>query len=186
MYPDPETFNPDRWLSPRFPTYREPLTQYPNLDGYSQFGFGRRVCQGIPVAEQDLFLSIGGMAWAFDIRKKIDTHGKEIPVHWNDYTPLLIAKPAPFLFDLNPRDEAKKLTLRENFAAMADEEEEEEEEESLNSLADEKMMAEGTRHTETAKPQSEEQPLSISKTRDAELEVGTELAFAGMRSIPGA
>jgi Cytochrome P450 len=31
LYPDPETFNPNRYLDPKFLTYKEPLTQYPTL-----------------------------------------------------------------------------------------------------------------------------------------------------------
>jgi len=57
--------------------------------------------------DQDLFLAMGGMAWAFNIRKKRGPDGREIPVHWNDYTPLLIAKPRQFAFDAIPRDEAR-------------------------------------------------------------------------------
>ncbi|GAB1319838.1 Cytochrome P450 monooxygenase psoD [Madurella fahalii] len=121
MYPDAETFNPRRWLDPSFPTYREPLTQYPNLNGYSQFGFGRRTCQGVPIVEQDLFLSMGGMAWAFDIRKKRDPlTGAEVPVHWNDYTPLLIAKPVKFPFDALPRSREKVAAMREMYEAARD------------------------------------------------------------------
>lgn len=116
-YPDAEAFNPRRWLDPSFTsTYREPLTQYPNLNGFSQFGFGRRTCQGIPIVEQDLFLTMGGMAWAFDIRKKRDPEtGLEVPVHWNDYTPLLIAKPAKFEFNAVARSEEKKRMMREMY-----------------------------------------------------------------------
>lgn len=56
--------------------------------------------------EQDLFLAMGGMAWAFWIRKKIDQEtGKEIEVHWDEYSPLLIAKPAPFQLDLEVRND---------------------------------------------------------------------------------
>ncbi|KAI1192930.1 cytochrome P450 2C3 [Nemania serpens] len=111
-YPDGETFNPARWLEPEYPTYREPLTVYPKLHGFSQFGFGRRTCQGLPLVEQDLYLAMGGMAWAFDIRKKRGADGGEIPVHWNDYTPLLIAKPMPFEFDAVVRGEDKARRLR--------------------------------------------------------------------------
>ena len=108
VYPNPEQFNPARWLDPSYPTYRDPLSKYPNLQGYSQFGFGRRTCQGIPIVEQDLFLIMGGMAWAFEIRKKRDlATGEEIDVHWNDYTPLLIAKPKKFLFEALPRSREK-------------------------------------------------------------------------------
>lgn len=116
MYPDPEEFMPSRWLDPKFPTYREPLTQYPNLSGFSQFGFGRRTCQGVPIVEQDLFLTIGGMAWALNIQKKRDPiTGREIPVHWDDYTSLLIAKPCRFEFDAVPRDEGRLEEMRRMF-----------------------------------------------------------------------
>lgn len=116
MYPDPEAFNPARWLDPAYPTYREPLTQYPNLAGFSQFGFGRRTCQGIPIVEQDLFLAMGGLAWAFDICKKRDpATGRDMFVHWNDYTPLLIAKPTKFPFDAHPRSEEKMALVRERY-----------------------------------------------------------------------
>ncbi|KAI8954028.1 cytochrome P450 2C3 [Xylaria longipes] len=123
-YPDGEAFNPARWLEPSYPTYKEPLTTYPKLQGFSQFGFGRRTCQGLPLVEQDLFLAMGGMAWAFDIRRKRQHHyfgdggicgqGAEVPVHWNDYTPLLIAKPRPFEFDAIVRggDERRRLLRR--------------------------------------------------------------------------
>lgn len=77
---------------------------HPNLSGFSQFGFGRRTCQGVPIVEMDLFLAMGGMAWAFRIQKKRKADGTEVPVHWNDFTPLLIAKPSPFEFDMIPRN----------------------------------------------------------------------------------
>jgi hypothetical protein len=56
---------------------------------------------------------MSGMAWAFDIRKKRDEFGKEIPVPWNKYTSLLIAKPDPFDFDLFVRSEERRQTIVE-------------------------------------------------------------------------
>ncbi|KAL2161788.1 hypothetical protein VTH06DRAFT_7572 [Thermothelomyces fergusii] len=120
-YPDAETFNPARWLDPAFPTFREPLTQYPNLSGFSQFGFGRRTCQGIPIVEQDLFLAMGGLAWGFTIRRRRDPQrpGRDLPVHWNDYTPLLIAKPAAFPFAAAPRSPERAARMRHMYRAAA-------------------------------------------------------------------
>ncbi|KAI0201350.1 cytochrome P450 [Astrocystis sublimbata] len=161
MYPDGEAFNPARWLEPSYPTCKEPVTQGLKLQGFSQFGFGRRTCQGIPLVEQDLFLAMGGMAWAFDFRRKRrfqrhfgdgvafgaegqgvgvgmgmgkgksdeegdggkesggddgngdGSEGMEVPVHWNDYTPLLIAKPKPFEFELVVRGGEEKMKVLE-------------------------------------------------------------------------
>lgn len=127
IYPDPESFNPDRWLSPAFPeTYREPLTRYPNLDNYSQFGFGRRTCQGIPIVEQDLFLAMGGLAWAFTMQKQRDPVTRaEVPVHWNNFTALLIAKPEKFKFDVVPRGgRERRVELRQMWEDAKEEEEE--------------------------------------------------------------
>lgn len=68
---------------------------------------------------------MGGMAWAFNIQKKRNpTTGEEIPVHWNSYTPLLIAKPSKFDFDAVPRSEEKAVLLREMYEAAKEEDEE--------------------------------------------------------------
>ncbi|KAK3295218.1 cytochrome P450 [Chaetomium fimeti] len=112
-YPDPEIFDPGRWLEGDSPSYSEPLCTYPCLAGFSQFGFGRRTCQGVPIVEQDLFLTMGGMAWAFNIHKMHDTEtDAEARVHWNDYTPLLIAKPVWFPLDAAPRSRDKVECMR--------------------------------------------------------------------------
>lgn len=70
MYPDPEAFNPLRWIDPSFPTFKGPLTQYPSIINMSQFGYGRRTCQGMTVTEADLIAGIGSMAWLFNISKE--------------------------------------------------------------------------------------------------------------------
>ncbi|KAK3341062.1 cytochrome P450 [Neurospora tetraspora] len=144
-YPSAETFNPSRFLLPSYPsTYREPLTLYPNLSGFSQFGFGRRTCQGVPIVEQDLFLTMGGMAWAFTITKKTDPlTGSELPVHWNDYTPLLIAKPCRFPFDAHPRDEGKLKKMREMYDEAVEGEEMERSESREERERTEGWMVEG-------------------------------------------
>jgi cytochrome P450 len=108
VYPEPEKFNPDRWLSPGYPTYKEPLTQFPTLHGHHQFGFGRRVCQGVNIVQTQTFCLLAAVAWGFDIKRKKDKLGQEIPIPPADYHPLLITKPNPFQFDLVPRSETRR------------------------------------------------------------------------------
>ena len=45
-------------------------------------------------------MTMGGMAWAFDISKKKDAMGREIEVPLAKYTSLLIAKPEKFEFEM--------------------------------------------------------------------------------------
>ncbi|KAF2438801.1 cytochrome P450 2E1 [Karstenula rhodostoma CBS 690.94] len=70
IFPDPEAFNPLRWVEPGWPTYQEPLTQFPTIINCTQFGYGRRLCQGQTVADEDLLIGIGSIAWMFNISKQ--------------------------------------------------------------------------------------------------------------------
>jgi cytochrome P450 len=72
FYPDPEVFNPLRWVKPEYPTYQEPLTQYPTIINSTQFGYGRRTCTGQQVADEDMLIGIGSIAWLFNIKKCSD------------------------------------------------------------------------------------------------------------------
>lgn len=80
-FPDPMTFNPDRWLASS-PGY---VTLTPECDGVTEktgsttidpwsvaFGYGRRICPGIHVARTGLFLSMARILSSFEIRRKID------------------------------------------------------------------------------------------------------------------
>ncbi|KAJ9602887.1 hypothetical protein H2200_012667 [Cladophialophora chaetospira] len=110
VYPDPETYNPDRWLLPGFPTYQEPLTQFPNLKRFAAFGFGRRICPGLMAAERSLFIEVSMLMWACSVEKKLDSSGNVIPVPWYDYKPGNNTGPKKFDFVLKTRSE-KRLAL---------------------------------------------------------------------------
>lgn len=115
-YPLPNAFNPERWLDPAYPTYEEPLSKYPQICNSSQFGFGRRVCQGMEVTEADLLCGIGALAWAFTLGKARDADtGLEVPVPEMDYGHLLIAKPKWFRFDMKPRTDGRRAKIMEMF-----------------------------------------------------------------------
>ena len=58
-----------RWLDPAFPTFKDDSTVHPTITQYSQFGYGRRVCQGQEVTEADMFVGVGAIAWLFNIAK---------------------------------------------------------------------------------------------------------------------
>lgn len=43
LYPDPVEYHPERWLEPDWPTYKEPLTEYPSVRGDAAFGYGKHI-----------------------------------------------------------------------------------------------------------------------------------------------
>ncbi|KIM36489.1 hypothetical protein M413DRAFT_35044, partial [Hebeloma cylindrosporum] len=65
--PSPDTFQPERYLPAASPL---------NLAFF--FGFGRRICPGLHIAMNSLFIGITRILWAFDINPIIDSDGKPV------------------------------------------------------------------------------------------------------------
>jgi Cytochrome P450 len=119
LYPDPESFQPERWLESGYPTYQEPRTIYPNLKRFAAFGYGRRVCPGLEVSEKSLFLQVSSLLyWACNIRRAKDANGEEIEFPWYDYTGVAISTPRKFRFHVEERAEGRLKMMGE--AALAD------------------------------------------------------------------
>lgn len=69
MFPSPDRFKPERFLAatdPRMKAFELP------------FGFGRRICPGMHLASNSLFINIARLLWAFDILPVLNEDGKEI------------------------------------------------------------------------------------------------------------
>ncbi|KAB5581284.1 cytochrome P450 [Coniochaeta sp. 2T2.1] len=116
LYPDPESFNPARWLSRDYPTYREPLSKFPSLQNFSCFGFGRRICPGMNIAERSLYILTARLAWACEFSKKRGPGGEEIEVPSYDYVSGFNTQPKPFPFDLRPRSELRQTLVEQAFS----------------------------------------------------------------------
>lgn len=64
-YPDPWTFKPERFLSD---DGKKVNGTWFSSRGNVQFGFGRRVCVGLNVAERSVYINAAILLWAFDFR----------------------------------------------------------------------------------------------------------------------
>ena len=112
LYPDPEAYNPSRWLEPEYPTYKEPLTEYPRLMGHHGFGMGRRMCPGIEITEAELLVSCGSIVGCFELKPYMDANGQpKWPANY-DFTPNLIGGPLPFEMDVKVRSPEKASRIK--------------------------------------------------------------------------
>ncbi|KAK4541799.1 hypothetical protein LTR36_007331 [Oleoguttula mirabilis] len=115
-FPDPDRFNPDRFLK-ESPDARP----FPNDKGYMTFGWGRRVCSGQGLAEQGTFITVARLLWAFNIQKAHDEQGDEIPVDIFAYTDGLNMRPQTFPCRFTPRSaEIRDAIEREGRQALED------------------------------------------------------------------
>ncbi|KAJ7166718.1 cytochrome P450 [Mycena filopes] len=95
VYQDPFVFNPDRFLEPK---------PEPHPADMGLFGYGRRVCPGIHLADVSVWISIAKAVAGLTISRALDADGNPIdPVA--DVTDGIISRPVPFKCDIKPRSE---------------------------------------------------------------------------------
>ncbi|KAF2489510.1 cytochrome P450 [Lophium mytilinum] len=114
-YPDAENYHPERFLEPEWPTYKEPLTEFPTIKGMSSFGWGIRTCLGQTLTQDALIVLCGGLLWAFNAKHK--THpvtGANIPISLKTSSEV-ITKPLPFEMVFEPRSEERKAAIISNW-----------------------------------------------------------------------
>ncbi|EIM85531.1 cytochrome P450 [Stereum hirsutum FP-91666 SS1] len=103
-YPNPLEFSPERFLD-----------QNPQEDPRTMcFGFGRRICPGLQLADVSVWISCAMSLAVFDITKKLDENGIPI-VPVPKYTDGTISHPEPFKCIIKPRStKAEELILLEH------------------------------------------------------------------------
>ncbi|KAL5514879.1 hypothetical protein ACEPAG_2195 [Sanghuangporus baumii] len=108
MFPEPDKFEPERFINSKDPR----LTNFE-----LPFGFGRRICPGLHLARNSVFINIARLLWAFDILPALDKNGKEIIPDSMDYTDGFNSKPVSFDCRLIPRSEKVIETIKTEYDA---------------------------------------------------------------------
>ncbi|KAG6868219.1 hypothetical protein C0993_006082 [Termitomyces sp. T159_Od127] len=88
MFPEPDIFKPERFLD------------NPDSKSYKMaFGYGRRMCPGMHIALQGIYIAISRLLWAFEILP-ISENGKVYMPAADDFTGGLVSRPANLKYRL--------------------------------------------------------------------------------------
>lgn len=108
LYPEPEKFKPERFIDSSGKVVGNKFAER----GHFGFGYGRRICPGMYIAERSLFIVFSRMLWGFTISPAKDTSGKDIKVDSNAYTTGFSSHPKKFLCTITPRDKEVEHIVR--------------------------------------------------------------------------
>jgi len=92
VYPDPERFDPQRWLD------EKGSLKPSNEIRYWSFGFGRRVCPGQHLAGRSLFITLAMVFWCFRV-----SEDKSQPIDSDGFDDKMIAHAFKFKVKFEPR-----------------------------------------------------------------------------------
>jgi len=106
VYPDPFTFNPDRFIGENGnidKSIRDPA--------HACWGFGRRICPGRYMAFSAVWIAVASLLATFDIEKAMDKNGNKIePNH--EYLSALVTIPKPYKCSIKPRSKEAEALIR--------------------------------------------------------------------------
>ncbi|EXJ80110.1 hypothetical protein A1O1_08252 [Capronia coronata CBS 617.96] len=109
---NPRAFDPDRYANDFLSEFECATNPDVSKRDHFIFGAGRRVCQGMHIAERSLFLAIVRMLWAFDFEKARDARGSPITPDIDKLTQGLFVLPEPFPAVIKPRSEGHARLIR--------------------------------------------------------------------------
>ncbi|EKG13898.1 Cytochrome P450 [Macrophomina phaseolina MS6] len=118
-YARPERFEPERYDGDV--TLMADSATLPDVSKRDQFGFGagRRICQGMHVAERSLFLGISRILWGFDVTPVIDedTGRPKLPQQ-DKLVGGLVMLPEKYEANIKPRSECHAEVMRKAWAEV--------------------------------------------------------------------
>ena len=122
-FPDPFTFRPERYLQ-----HVQRSAVYANSADVMQrdhftFGAGRRICPGVHLAENGLFLAVSNLIWAYEFRPPLGPDGKEVAMDLSDEAFLdgAIRIPKPYQVRIIPRNPARLAFVKDTWAKAKNE-----------------------------------------------------------------
>jgi len=101
-YPEPDKFSPERFLDASGTI--DVIPGNTHGQGHVTYGFGRRICAGLNVANQSLFMSFAYMIWALDITAERDNSNFPTLSSTDDWIEEgIVIRPKPFRCNITQR-----------------------------------------------------------------------------------
>lgn len=117
LHQDPQAFRPDRYLGHDLRAGASANQADGKLRDHFAFGHGRRICPGLHLAENSIFILLAKILWAFKIIPAVDENAKEIAFDTSDlsFQPGLLNVSKPYKAKLVTRNPKREKLLRQEW-----------------------------------------------------------------------
>jgi len=112
---DPRVFKPERFTGDNTTLFQSAIGDAKKRDNFV-FGAGRRMCQGIHIAERSLFLGISRLMSSFTFSPAKDEQGQLFNYDVEDLVGGLTVQPNEYPVHIEPRSTGKVKIIRESVA----------------------------------------------------------------------
>lgn len=112
---EPRIFKPERFTGDNTTLFQSAMGDTKKRDNFV-FGAGRRMCQGIHIAERSLFLGISRLIWAFTFSPTKDEQGQPFNYDVEDLVGGITVQPSEYPVHIEPRSAGKVKIIRESVA----------------------------------------------------------------------
>ncbi|KAH7050031.1 putative O-methylsterigmatocystin oxidoreductase [Macrophomina phaseolina] len=112
-YKDPEAFRPERYLGHPHKAGVYAAAADPYERDHFSFGAGRRICSGMHLAENSLFITLAKILWAYEIKPRTGPDGKPEVLDLSDsgFEPGVNTLSKPFVVDFKPRNAVREAVV---------------------------------------------------------------------------
>ncbi|KAL5320098.1 hypothetical protein ACEPPN_013160 [Leptodophora sp. 'Broadleaf-Isolate-01'] len=111
--PKPREFDPLRFIDDYQSEHQSATNKDENQRQNWIFGAGRRLCQGMHIAERSLLMGVSRMLWGFNFERPTDENGIVIPVDIDDLVGGITMQPADFKVNIVPRSKERADIIRQ-------------------------------------------------------------------------
>ncbi|KAL5324127.1 hypothetical protein ACEPPN_008670 [Leptodophora sp. 'Broadleaf-Isolate-01'] len=110
--PNPRNFDPMRFANDFQGEHESATNKDPNQRQNWIFGAGRRLCQGMHIAERSLLMGVARMLWAFNFERALDDNRVPFPVDIDTFVGGIAVQPADFKVNIVPRSKERADVIR--------------------------------------------------------------------------
>lgn len=114
-HPNPTVFDPERYVDDNTNSLESSQQRDVSKRDNFLFGVGRRICQGMHIADRSMFLAISRLLWGFRMEVTLDQDGKPVTPDPTKLIPGMLVQPEPFPAAIHPRTQKHAETIRKEW-----------------------------------------------------------------------